>query len=115
MEQLTAWVNEFDGAVTVCDCNGVILAMNKKAAEEVFAADGGWSLIGKNIFSCHPPEAREKIKKILATQEKNIYTIEKHGKKKLIYQSPWYSNGKLQGLVEISLEIPFQPDHFVRK
>jgi hypothetical protein len=51
---------------------------------------------------------------LLAAREKNVYTIEKNGVKKLIFQSPWYKDGKYAGLVELSLEIPFELPHFVR-
>jgi hypothetical protein len=44
-------------------------------------------------------------------REKNVYTIEKNGVKKLIYQSPWYYNGEYAGFVELSLEIPFEMEH----
>ena len=45
----------------------------------------------------------------------NAYTIEKNGVKKLIYQTPWYENGEFMGLVEFSLEIPFEMPHYIRK
>ena len=45
----------------------------------------------------------------------NIYTIEKRGKKKLIYQAPWYADGKYAGFVELALEIPETLPHFVRQ
>jgi hypothetical protein len=44
----------------------------------------------------------------------NVYTIEKNGIKKLIYQSPWFEKGEMKGLVELSLEIPFNMPHFIR-
>jgi len=47
-------------------------------------------------------------------QEKNIYTVEKDGIKKLIYQSPWFNDGQYAGFVELSLEVPFEMPHFVR-
>ena len=40
---------------------------------------------------------------------------EKNGVKKLIYQTPWYENGEFMGLVEFSLEIPFEMPHYIRK
>ena len=43
------------------------------------------------------------------------YDVFKNGVKKLIYQTPWMKDGKPAGLVEISLEIPFDMPHFVRK
>jgi hypothetical protein len=51
---------------------------------------------------------------MLAAGEKNIYTIEKNGVRKLIYQSPWFSNGSYAGFVELALEIPWEMPHFIR-
>lgn len=108
-----AWIKEFPGAVTVCDPNGILLEMNDKAARS-FEKDGGMALIGKNMLDCHPEQARTKTERLLAAREKNVYTIEKNGIKKLIFQSPWYKNGQYAGFVELSLEIPFELPHFVR-
>jgi transcriptional regulator with PAS, ATPase and Fis domain len=107
------WIKEFPAAVTVCDPQGVILAMNDKAAL-TYEKDGGYDLIGRNMLDCHPEQARIKTEKLLADREKNVYTIEKNGIKKLIYQSPWFQDGNYAGIVEISLEIPFEMPHFLR-
>ena len=107
------WIKEFPNAVIVCDIKGVILEMNDKAAKN-YDKDGGYALVGKNLLDCHPEPARSKVGQMLAAGEKNIYTIEKNGVKKLIYQSPWYQNGKYAGFVELSLEIPFEMPHFIR-
>lgn len=107
------WIKEFPAAVTVCDENGVILDMNDKAAM-TFEKDGGRNLIGSNIHDCHPAQARLKTEALLASREKNVYTIEKNGIRKLIYQSPWYRYGRYAGFVELSLEIPFDMPHFIR-
>ncbi|MBI3175028.1 MAG: diguanylate cyclase [Chloroflexi bacterium] len=109
-----AWIKEFPAAVTVCDSNGVILEMNDKAAR-TFEKDGGYKLVGSNMLDCHPDPARSKVERLLAAREKNVYTIEKNGVKKMIFQSPWYQNGEYAGFVELSLEIPFEMEHFVRK
>lgn len=108
-----AWVREFQGAVTVCDRDGIILAMNDKSAA-VFAADGGRQLLGRSLLDCHPEPARSKLAALLESRQSNVYTIEKNGVKKLIYQSPWYRGGEYAGLVELSLEVPFEMPHFVR-
>jgi transcriptional regulator with PAS, ATPase and Fis domain len=108
-----AWVKEFPGAITVCDSDGIILEMNDKAAK-TFEKDGGANLVGKNLLDCHPQPARGKTERLLAAREKNVYTIEKNGVKKLIFQSPWYQDGRYSGFVEVSLEIPFELPHFVR-
>jgi transcriptional regulator with PAS, ATPase and Fis domain len=108
-----AWVKEFAGAVTVCDADGIILEMNDKSVR-TFEADGGRALIGKSLFDCHPGPALAELKHLMEAQQANIYTIEKDGVKKLIYQSPWYRNGAYAGFMEISLEIPFELPHFVR-
>jgi len=107
------WIKEFSAAVTVCDAEGILLEMNDKAAQ-TFEKDGGRKLIGSNMLDCHPDPARTKTERLLAACEKNIYTIEKNGIKKLIYQSPWYRNGEYAGFVELSLEIPFEMPHFIR-
>jgi transcriptional regulator with PAS, ATPase and Fis domain len=79
------WSDEFPGAVTVCDPDGIILYMNDKSAQ-TFAADGGRSLVGTNMLDCQPDAARMKCEQMLETDQKNVYTIEKNGIKKLIYQ-----------------------------
>jgi transcriptional regulator with PAS, ATPase and Fis domain len=107
------WIKELPAAITVCDPHGILLEMNDKAAR-TFEKDGGYALIGKNMLDCHPEVARSKTEQLLESHEKNVYTIEKNGVKKLIYQSPWFSNGKYAGFVELSLEIPFEVPHFVR-
>ena len=108
-----AWVDEFPGAITVCDDRGIILAMNAKAAQ-VFEEDGGRSLIGTSVLDCHPEPARSRVAALLENHQTNVYTIEKKGVKKLIYQAPWYKDGQFAGLVELSLEIPFEMPHFIR-
>ncbi len=107
------WIKEFPAAVTVCDPAGIILEMNDKA-EKGYEKDGGRQLIGCNILDCHPEPARLKTEALLASRQKNVYTIEKNGIKKLIYQSPWFQNGEYAGFVELSLEIPFEMPHFIR-
>ena len=113
MSEENAWIKEFPAAVTVCDPDGNILEMNDKAAIG-FAKDGGLALIGKNMMDCHPDPARGKLERLMDSRHANVYTIEKNGVKKLIYQSPWVLNGEYAGFVEISLEIPFELPHFVR-
>jgi len=108
-----AWVKEFPGAVTVCDPAGIILEMNDRSAR-TFAEDGGRALIGKNVFDCHPEPARAELKRLMDGRQPNVYTIEKNGVKKIIYQSPWYQDGVYAGFIELSLEIPFEVPHFVR-
>ncbi|MDD8025687.1 MAG: PAS domain-containing protein [Acidobacteriota bacterium] len=108
-----SWWREFPGAVTVCDRAGVILEMNE-SARRVFASDGGAALIGKNALDCHPEPARTRLRGLLAEGRSNVYTIEKRGVRKLIYQAPWFESGVYAGFVELSLEIPAAMPHFVR-
>ena len=107
------WIKEFPAASDSMRCERVILEMNDKAAK-TFEKDGGYTLIGKNMLDCHPEPARTKTERLLAAKEKNVYTIEKNGIKKLIFQSPWFKDGKYAGFVELSLEIPFEMPHFIR-
>jgi len=108
-----AWIKGFPGAVTVCDAEGIITEMNDKSVE-TFEADGGRALIGKNVLDCHPEPSRSKLQQMIEERKPNIYTIEKNGVKKLIYQAPLFSGGEYTGFVELSLEIPFEMPHFVR-
>jgi PAS domain-containing protein len=104
----------FPGAVTVCDRDGVILEMNDRA-RETFASDGGAGLIGADVLACHPEPARTKLRIMLAEGRSNVYTIEKNGLKKLIYQAPWMENGEYRGFLELALVIPMRAPHFVRE
>jgi transcriptional regulator with PAS, ATPase and Fis domain len=108
-----AWIKEFPGAVTVCDKQGVVIEMNVRA-EKVFEEDGGLDLIGKNVLDCHPEPARSELLGLMERRQSNVYTIEKKGIKKFIYQSPWYLDGEYAGFIELSLEVPFDMPHFVR-
>jgi transcriptional regulator with PAS, ATPase and Fis domain len=107
------WAGELCVAITVSDTSGKIVYVNDRSAA-TFEKSGGKELVGKNLRDCHLPGSWEKILGILNSQEVNCYTIEKAGVKKLIYQAPWYENGRLSGLVELSMVIPFKMDHFVR-
>ena len=108
------WVDEFQGAVTVCDDRGIIVEMNEKAVE-TFQKDGGRALIGSDVLACHPDPARSKLARLLESRERNVYTIEKRGVRKLIYQAPWYRDGEFAGVVELSLDLPEEIPHFVRE
>ncbi len=107
------WVEEFPGAVTVCDREGIILAMNDRSAAS-FGKEGGRELIGRNLIDCHPEPAKSKVRGMLASGKLNAYTIEKNGVWKLIYQAPWYEKGEYRGFVEFALEIPETLPHFIR-
>lgn len=107
------FLNEVPFAITVCDKNGIVLEMNEKSAV-IFVKDGGRDLIGKSLLDCHPEDARRQILDMIDRKSTNVYTIEKKGVKKLIYQCPWYRDGELGGLVELSLELPVELPNFVR-
>lgn len=107
------WIKGFAGAVTVCDTEGRILEMNDKS-REVFAAHGGAALVGTNVLDCHPEPSRSKLAAMMRERRENVYTIKKNGRKKLIYQTPWYRDGAYAGFVELALEIPWDLPHFDR-
>ena len=98
----------------VCDLDGIILEMNPKAAQN-YRKDGGMELVGRSVIECHPEPARSKLKQLLETGGSNVYTSEKKGIKRLVYQAPWYQEGRRQGMVELVLEIPLDLPHFVRE
>jgi transcriptional regulator with PAS, ATPase and Fis domain len=108
-----SWVKEFPGPVVVCDTAGIIVEMNDRAVEW-FADKGGRELMRKSVLDVHQEESQAKIRWMMEMQERNVYTIEKGGAKVLIYQSPWYRDGELAGLVEFGLELPAEIPHHVR-
>ena len=76
----------------------------------------GRDLIGLNVLDCHPEPARSLLQKMMAEELKHVYTIDKKGKKKLIYQIPWYQDGEYAGFIELSMILPDEPmQHYVRK
>lgn len=107
------WTKEFNAAITICNADGKIIEMNEKAAA-TFKEDGGYELIGKNLFECHSEQSNKIIKEMITEKKTNVYTIEKNGTKKLIYQAPWFESGEFKGLVELSIEIPFDMRHHIR-
>ncbi len=106
------YFNEVNFAVTVCDKEGKIIDMNRRSLQ--VNQKEGENLVGSNVIDCHPEPARSKLLELMNLQTSNAYTIEKNGVKKLIYQTPWYDNGEFMGLVELSIEIPFDIPHKIR-
>lgn len=100
-------------AVTVCDNEGTIIYMNEKS-KATFQKEK--SLMGSNLKDCHNKFSWEKIQELISKNDTNAYTIEKNGQKKLIFQTPWYNEqNEVSGLIELSLVIPFEMPHYVRK
>jgi len=108
------WIEKLDGSVIVSDLHGKIIYANE-TAKHTFVKPGDLPLPGRDLMECHNENSKRIIRDIMEKKSKNVYTIEKKGKKKLIYQTPWVVDGELKGLVELSLEIPFDMPHFVRE
>jgi len=109
---MEAWMQELSCAVTVCDTAGVVVYQNEKS-KRVFASYGG-DLLGKSLKDCHKPESWAMLLRLMEEQASNSYTIEKHGIRKLIHQTPWYKDGVLKGMVEFSIELPAELAHHCR-
>jgi transcriptional regulator with PAS, ATPase and Fis domain len=101
------WSEEVPVGITVCDTEGVIVSMNDRAAQ-IFRKSGGRELIGKNLLACHPEQAQKKVLDLFDKKQPNAYTVEKNGIKSLLYQSPWYEEGKFMGFVEFIFTLPEQ-------
>lgn len=103
-----------DIAVTVCDKDGIILDMNGKS-RRTFLKPGREEIIGQNVLDCHPEPARSILADMLQTQRTNIYTVEKEGVKKLIFQTPWYDGDEYAGFMELSIVLPDTIPNRIRK
>ena len=111
MEQFE-WAEDIEGAVTVSDLEGTVVYMNKRS-RETFCKDGG-SMVGQNMMPCHNARSQTIIREMLSSNKPHCYTITKHGRRKLIYQTPWRVNGEVRGLVEFSFVIPDDMPHYDR-
>lgn len=109
---IPCWAKETNCAITVCDSSLNILFMND-LARKTFASHGD-DLIGRNLREFHQERSLKIIDHMLSTGESNCYTIEKNGLHKIIYQTPWRNDGKIAGLVEISMIVPAELPHYVR-
>ena len=107
------WINSLPIAVTASDAEARIIYMNHRSAE-TFEKDCGQKLIGKSLFECHSERSAMIIRELLESGRNNIYTIEKNGKRKMICQLPWFEDGEVAGLVEISIPLPDEIPHFIR-
>ena len=108
------WTQSFPAAITVCDENGIILEMNDRSALS-YAKEGGRDLIGKDVMDCHPEPAATALRDLLANPRLNAYTTERPGVRKLVYQAPWYHEGRFAGIAEMVIELPPDMPHFVRQ
>ena len=98
-------------AITVCDKDGNVLYQNDSSI------DVNGDTRGKNLMDCHNENSKKIIHHLIDEADTNAYTISKKGKKKLIYQTPWYEDDATQtvgGLIEFSIIIPEDMPHFDR-
>ena len=96
-------------AATVCDKEGIVLYQNKRAIDR----DG--DVVGKNLYNCHGEKAGAMIRHMIESDESNTYQIIRHGKHKLLHQTPWYDEeGSIAGLIELAIDLPDQMPVFNR-
>ena len=98
-------------AITVCDKDGNVLYQNDSSI------DVNGDTRSKNLMNCHNEKSQAIIRHLIGEADTNAYTISKKGKKKLIYQTPWYEDDAKQivgGLIEFSIIIPEDMPHFDR-
>jgi hypothetical protein len=93
------------GAFTVTDENGIIVNMNAVSGGGL-EMQVGFDLIGHNAITCHKEPTRSKVRKIYKEQIINIYSITFNGQKQMVYQAPYFTDGKFSGIVEMVLDLP---------
>ena len=102
------WAKELNCAVTVCDKEGNAIYQNDKSVKT------NGNVVGQNILPCHSENSKKIIHDLIDNRKSHSYTIHKKGEKKLIYQTPWYQEGNVAGLVEFSIVIPEDMPHYDR-
>lgn len=101
MEDRFSYLDTVDFAATVCDKEGIVLYQNARAIRR----DG--DVTGKNLYNCHGPKAAQMIRYMIETGTINTYEIIRHGKRKLLHQTPWFDgNGAVAGLIELAIDLP---------
>ena len=112
--QENQWVKHFPASIMAADAQGIITDMNDRCAES-YKKDGGYELLGQNAIDCHKRAVLEKARRLWDEQALNVYTITKNGRKKLVYQAPYFVDGVFAGMVEMSLPLPDgEIPHFYR-
>lgn len=109
--EITDFFKGLNVSITVSDTEGNIVYMNDKSIEVNGDARG------RNLMKCHKPESQRIIEHLLNDAATNVYTVQKGPVKKLIYQTPWYSDDAKKtvgGLVELSIVLPDDIPHHVR-
>ena len=114
MKNQKNYIEEAGFAVTVCKADGEIIYMNQKS-RKTFLKPGDEDLIGKNVLDCHPEPARSLLADMLEDPRTNVYTVEKEGVKKLIFQTPWFDGDEYAGFMELSMVLPEVIPNRVRK
>ena len=95
------YLDTADFSATVCDREGTVLYQNEKAV----LRDG--NVTGGNLYDCHGDKASMMIRKMISEGSSNTYQIIRHGRHKLIHQTPWYDgDGKVAGLIELAIDLP---------
>ena len=98
-------------AITISAKEGEILYQN----DESITVNG--DARGRDLMGCHNPHSQKIIQHLLDDAATNVYTISKKGKKKLIYQTPWYEDDAkhvVGGLIEFSIVLPDEMTHYDR-
>ena len=102
MQQTFDYLENVVFAATVCDKNGVVVYQNARARKR----DGG--VVGQNLYDCHGKKSQAMIRHMIETGESNTYEIIRHGRRRLLHQTPWFTQpgGEVAGLIELSVDLP---------
>ena len=74
------WIEKLDGSVIVSDLGGKVIYANE-TARRTFVKPGEPPIEGRDLMGCHNDNSRQIIRSIMENKIKNVYTIEKKGKK----------------------------------
>lgn len=105
MEIMESILDSIEYPIIFIDINGIIKYLNKRAREEYYQRRKIRNLLGKEIYHCHPPQAKETLKKafndLSESGEEELYLYESHKvKSKLYLRAVRNKDGELIGFYQ---------------
>lgn len=105
MEIMEAVLDSIEYPIIFIDTDNIIRYLNKRARDEYYVRRKIRNLIGKEVFHCHPPYAKETLRKAIddltESGDDELYLYESHKvKSKLYLRAVRNKDGELIGFYQ---------------